>query len=527
MNTWFGAAAVATAAMLAGTASGQSLTIGVAFEAVSMDPCWDNGSHTQQIGNNVFGPFIQQDHVQRPTPALATSWKPVDDQTWEFKVREGVKFTDGSPLTADDVIFSFNHYGYKGVERCWTSGPGRYIRTSKKEIKKIDDHTIHVLTDAPHPLTVMDMSTFNVLSKKQAEGVGQPDDYNNGKAMIGAGPYKFVEWVPADRLVMVANPDWWGGKPKWEKVVWKPLKSDPSRLAALLAGEVDIIDKIPPADIARIRKTPNITVSEGPSSRIIHFQVDSGSDVSPLVKTNDGEPFFPNPLRKWEVRKALSMAIDRKGIAERVMEGLSIPASQVLPDGFLGVSPNLKLEAYDPEGAKALLKKVGLGDGFEITVSCPNDRYINDEKICEAVAQFWSQIDIKTNVETYPKAIFFTRGRTGAYSMSMMGWGSDSGDPSSPLSQTLHSYQPDRGYGAVNQGRYANRRFDDVLEKALVTIDADERAKLYQEATEIVMNDVGMIPIHYQVNTWAMRKGLSYQARTDERILIEQILRTN
>lgn len=215
MNKWFGAAAaVAAAAMLAGTASGQSLTIGVAFEAVSMDTCWDNGSHTQQIGNNIFGPFIQQDHVQRPTPALATSWKALDDGTWEFKVRDGVRFSDGSPLTADDVIFSFNHFGREGVERCWQSGPGRYILTAKKQIKKIDDHTIHVLTESPHPLTVMDMSTFNVLSKKHAEGASQPDDYNNGKAMIGAGPYKFVEWVPADRLVMVANPDWWGGKPK-------------------------------------------------------------------------------------------------------------------------------------------------------------------------------------------------------------------------------------------------------------------------------------------------------------------------
>lgn len=310
-------------------------------------------------------------------------------------------------------------------------------------------------------------------------------------------------------------------------MVWKPLKSDPSRLAALLAGDVDIIDKIPPADIARIRKNSNVTISEGPSSRIIHFQVDTGSDISPLVKTNNGEAFFPNPLRKWEVRKALSMAIDRNGIAERVMEGLSIPAAQVLPDGFFGVSLNLKVERYDPEGAKALLKKVGLGDGFEITVSCPNDRYINDDKICEAVAQFWAQIGLKANVETYPKSIFFTRGRTGVYSMSMMGWGSDSGDPSSPLSQTLHSYQPDRGFGSSNTGRYMNRRFDEALEKALVTIDDGEREKLYQQATEIVMNDVGMIPIHYQVNTWAMRKGLSYQARTDERILIEQILRTD
>ena len=511
------AGALAAALVLPGTLAAKDITVGLASEPSSIDPHYHNLTPNNALAREIFDRLIMPDDKQVLKPGLAVSWKAVDDLTWEFKLREGVKWHDGSPFTADDVVFTFERA--PDVPNS-PSSFGTYLKG--KAIEKVDDLTVRIKTAAPYPLMPNDISTFSIISKKHGDGAGT-EDYNSGKAAIGTGAYKFVEWVPGDRIVLERNDDFWGDKPEWEKVTIKPIKSGPARLAALLAGDVDFIEGVPTTDIERLRDNKDITLSQGISNRVIYLHLDHFRDDSPFVKAADGDS-IKNPLRDARVRKAISMAINRDAIVDRVMEGVAVKAGQLLPEGFFGVSGKLKPVDYDPEGAKKLLTDAGVGDGFQLTIHGPNDRYINDAKIAEAIAQMLTRVGIKTAVETMPKSVYFKRASRGAegepeFSFILVGWGAGTGEASSPLKSLLHTYDKERGFGASNRGRYSNQEVDKLVERALATIDDGKRAALLAQATEIAVEDGGIIPLHYQVNTWAGRKGIVYSARTDETTL--------
>lgn len=494
----------------------EDLTIGLSSEPTSIDPHFHNLDPNNALSMHLFEPLVIPDEKQKLTPGLAVSWKPIDDLTWEFKLREGVKWHDGSPFTADDVIFTFERA--PSVPNS-PSSFALYLRG--KTAEKVDDYTVRIKTEKPYPLMANDMSTIYIVSKKHGEGA-TTEDYNSGKAAIGTGAYKFAEYVPGDRIVLEANEDHWGGKPKWDKVVLKPIKSDPSRIAALLAGDVDMVEGVPTTDIAQLKDDAKVELSQSISNRIIYFHMDHFRDKSPFVKGAKGEE-IENPLKDLRVRQAISKAINREAIVERVMEGAAIPAGQLLPEGFFGVSPNLEPVAYDPKGAKKLLADAGYPDGFQLTIHGPNDRYINDAKIVEAVAQMLTRAGIKARVETMPRSVFFSRASSGGpnktpeFSFILVGWGAGTGEASSPLRSLIATYDKDRGRGASNRGRYANPEFDKVLDEAMATVDDEKRQDVLAKATDIAINDVAIIPLHYQVNTWASKKGLSYTGRTDER----------
>ncbi|MFQ5936682.1 MAG: ABC transporter substrate-binding protein [Acidiferrobacterales bacterium] len=514
-------AAAAVAVPLA--AAAKDLKLGLALEPSSIDPHYHNLSPNNAFSREVFDRLIMPDEKQKLMPGLAVSWKAVDDLTWEFKLRKGVKFHDGTPFTADDVVFTFERA--PNVPQS-PSSFGTYLKG--KKIVKIDDHTVQIKTEKPYPLMPNDMSTFSIISKKHGQGASTAD-YNSGKAAIGTGAFKFVEWVPGDRLILERNENYWGKKPEWKKVVIKPIRSGPARVAALLAGDVDFIDNVPTTDITRLKKDSKLNLSQGISNRVIYLHLDHNRDNSPFVKAKNGGS-IKNPLKDVRVRKAISKAINRDTIVERVMEGVAIPAGQLLPEGFFGVSPNLQPEGYDPAGAKKLLADAGVANGFQLTIHGPNDRYINDAKICEAVAQMLTKVGIKTAVETMPKSVYFKRASRGGpnktpeFSFILVGWGSGTGEASSPLKSLLHTYDKARGFGASNRGRYSNPKVDGLIEQALATVDDAKRQDLLAKATEIAINDLGIIPLHYQVNTWASRKGLKYLARTDESTLYTGIV---
>ena len=507
---------------LVATARADELRIGLASPPGSIDPHFENTITNIALGKHIFDHLIIRDHKMIHTPGLAVSWTPIEDTVWEIKLREGVKWHDGSPFTADDVVYTFSRAG--DVPK----SPQNFMaHTSGKEVIKIDDYTVHIKTEEPNPMVPNDLATFAIISKKHGEGA-TTEDYNSGKATIGTGPYKFVEWVKGDRYVLEANPDYWGGwdgGPKWDRIIFKPIESGPSRVAALLSGEVDVIDAVPTVDVARLESDPNINVFKSPSNRLIYLTVDSGRDISPFVKTSDGDDMFPNPLRMWEVRKAISKAINREAIVERVMEGLAFPTGQIIPEGFFAYSDELPVEPYDPEGAKELLSQVGLGDGFRVTVHGPNNRYVNDAKISEAVGQMLSKVGIRSEVDTMPKAVFFAANAEypPRFSITLQGYGAATGGPEDPLRGALYTHNPETGWGFVNDGRYTNERFDVILKKAMVTVDPEEREALWREATEIVMNDLGFIPLHHQVNVWATRDDLAYEGRSDENTLAMSI----
>ena len=272
-----------------------------------------------------------------------------------------------------------------------------------------------------------------------------------------------------------------------------------------------------------MEKEPDLSLSQGISNRIIYLHMDQFREDSPFITAKDGSK-IKNPLLDARVRKALSMAISRDLIVDRVMEGVAIKAGQLLPEGLFGVSPNLKPEEYDVEGAKKLMAEAGYPDGFKMKVHGPNYRYINDAKILEGVAQMFSRAGIDTSVETMTKSVFFKRASNGSpdgqpeFSLVLVGWGSGTGEASSPLKSLLATYNKDKGMGASNRGRHSNPKMDAVLDEALATVDDTKRAALLAKETDIgIGEDQGIIPLHYQVNTWAAKKGLKYIARTDER----------
>jgi peptide/nickel transport system substrate-binding protein len=364
-----------------------------------------------------------------------------------------------------------------------------------------------------------DLSALAVVSKRHGEGATTAD-YNSGKAAIGTGPYKFAAFVPSDRIEYVANADYWGEKPRFSKVTLRPVRSGPARVAALLAGDTDVIEDVPTVDIAKLKADPKVTVAQSISYRVVFLQMDQWRDKTPFANAKDGGA-IKNPFRDRRVRRAVSLAINRDALVARVMEGNAVAASQLLPDSFFGTSQAAKVVAYEPEPAKKLLADAGLAAGFKVTLHGPAGRYPNDTRLIEAIAQMLNRIGIEATIETMPPSMFFSRASTGAdgqpeFSIFLAGWGAASGENSSPLKGLLATFDKDTGLGGSNRGRYSSKAFDDALDQALKTIDLEQVRQGLGKATDIALADVGIIPILYPLNTWGARKGFAYKARTDE-----------
>ena len=509
MKSWLCAAALALSAV---TCAAADIAIGLGADVTSMDPHFHNLTPNSNIAGHIFDTLVAMDPRMRLKPGLAESWRTLDDLTWEFKLRRGVKFHDGSELTAADVVFS--------IERTAQipNSPSPFTIYTSRITEKIivDPYTVRFKTAAPYPLMANDLSTIFIVSSKAAKGATS-DDFNSGKATIGSGPFKFVRYAKGDRIELARNDAYWGPKPAWDKVTFRIIASDPSRVAALLAGDVQAIENVPTADLARLAKNPDVSIYRATSHRLIFLHLDTNRDKSPSVTDKAGHPLDKNPLKDLRVRRAISKAINRNAIVERVMEGTAIPTGQLMPEGMFGYDLALKPEPFDPEGAKKLLAEAGYPDGFGITLHGPNDRYVNDDQICQAVAQMLARVGIATRVETMPSAIYFSRANKLEFSLMLVGWAPDTAEASSPLKAQLATFNKDKGWGTANRGRYSNPRLDAVLDQALTTVDDAKREKLLQQATEIGIGDLGIIPLHHQVNLWATRKGVVYTPRTDER----------
>lgn len=513
----FSLAILACLVLSVGSAFAKDLVIGLKGEPTSLDPHFHNVTNNNQIALYTFDKLILQDHKQKMYPGLAESWKPVNDTTWEFKLRKGVKFHDGSPFTAEDVKFTIERL--PNVPNSPSSFAGAVGAIKKVEI--VDPHTVRIHTEKPAPLTPRDFASFVIVSKKAAEGKATAD-FNSGEACIGTGPYKLVEWARGDNIIFERNDDYWGVKPEWTKITVRPISNDGTRVAALKSGDVDIINFVPPADVAHLDKDANVTLSKSSSTRLIYLHIDTDRDVTPTVHGNNGEE-IKNPYKDLRVRQAISKAINREAIAARIMEGLAIPAAQMLPDGYEGTSPNLKPEKYDPKAAKKLLADAGYPDGFKISIHGPNDRYVNDADIAQAIAQMLTKVGIKTEVNTMPKSVYFGKASALEFSLMLVGWATDTGEHTNCVKSLLHTYDEDGGYGKSNRGRYSNPKVDQLLEEALVTVDPVKHNDLVVECVETGMNDLGIIPIHFQVSVWGCKKGLDYNGRTDGYTLPHEI----
>jgi peptide/nickel transport system substrate-binding protein len=494
-------------------AGASDLTIGIGADVTAIDPHYHNVTPNNNVAAHIFDYLVLRDERQKPIPGLAESWRTVDPLTWEFKLRKGVKFHDGSEFTAADVVAS--------IERVplVPNSPSPFTAYTKqiKEMTVVDPYTIRFRTAAPYPLMPTDMTQVAIISAKAAKA--STEDFNSGKAAIGTGPYKLLRYAKGDRIELARHDGYWGGKTPWEKVTLRLLPNDASRVAALLAGDVQAIEYVPTSDVARIRADKRLNVYKVIADRLVYLHMDSDRDVSPYVTDKEGKPLAKNPLKDPRVRKAISKAINRNAIVDKVMEGEAVAAGQLLADGMFGTTRNLKVEPYDPAGAKKLLAEAGYPDGFGITIHAPNNRYVNDAKIAQAVAQMLTRIGIATKVEAMPSATYFPQATDLKFSLMLLGWSSGTGEASSPLKALVATYSRDKGFGTANRGRYSNPRVDALLEEALATVDDSKREALLQRATEIAIDDTGIIPLHFQVNLWATRNGITYVPRTDENTL--------
>ena len=511
------------AALILATASAAAdLTIGLGADVTSMDPHVLNASPNNSIGEQVFDTLVRRDPRQRFVPGLAESWRTVDDTTWEFKLRRGVKFHNGADFTAEDVVFSLERPStLKGV-------PGGFTVFTQAIREKIivDPYTLRLKTAAPYPNMPSDMSSVIIVSKRVAQDATSAD-FDAGKAAVGTGPWKLVRFAKGDRIELARNETYWGPRPAWDKVTLRLITSDPSRIAALLAGDVHVIEVVPPSDYAKLRTNGAITIFSAPSNRMIFFHLDSSRDKSPFVTDKAGAPLDQNPLKDARVRRAISKAINRQAIAERVMEGLALPAGQFVPDGFFGFSPALKPEPFDPDGARKLLAEAGYPDGFGLTLHGPNNRYVNDEQVVQAVAQMLNRIGIVTKVEVLPFSVYVTRARKYDFSAALLGWGVSTGEVSYPLRSLVATVSAEKGLGTWNWSRYSNPKMDALLEQGLAIVDNAKREKILQAAAELAIRDQAVVPLHYQVNTWAARKGYTYTPRTDERTYAHEVKPAN
>src|SRR5690242_9329320 len=458
-------AASLAALLFASVAVAADLAIGIGADVTSIDPHYHNVTPNNNVAAHIFDYLVLRDERQRTIPGLAESWRTVDPLTWEFKLRRGVMFHDGSEFTAADVVAS--------IERVPTvpNSPSPFTAYTKqiKEMIVVDPYTIRFRTATPYPLMPSDMTQVAIISKSAAKA--STEDFNSGKAAIGTGPYRLVRYAKGDRVELARFDGYWGGKTPWEKVTLRLLPNDASRVAALLAGDVQAIEYVPTSDVTRIRADKRLNVYKIIADRLIYLHLDSDRDVSPFVTDKDGKPLAKNPLKDARVRKAISKTINRNAIVDKVMEGEAVAAGQLLADGMFGTTRNLRVEPYDPAGAKKLLAEAGYPDGFGITIHAPNNRYVNDAKIAQAVAQMLTRVGIATKVEAMPSATFFPQATDLKFSLMLVGWSSGTGEASSPLKALLATYTRDKGFGTANRGRYSNPRVDALLEQAPAPVD--------------------------------------------------------
>ena len=507
---WVGAAVVA-AACAAVPAVAQDFKMAMSSPPTSMDPHFQNITTNANVIEHMFESLIKRDENGKFVPGLAESWTLVNGLTWEFKIRKGAKFSDGSAVTAEDVVYSLDR------PATIKNSPSSFNVFTKAIINKkiIDSSTVRLTTGLPSPLLPSDMVSLIIVSKKATEGLAS-DDFASGKGMVGSGPYRFVRFLRDDRIELERN-DFYNGPSKspWANVTIRFIANPSTRLAALLSGDVQAIENVPTPDIERVRKDPNLNLVTKTSERMVFLFAD-WRDQSPFVTDKSGVVLATNPLKDVRVRHALSMAINREAIKDRVMEGLAEPTENLSIPGSSGFNPALKVQKYDPEGAKKLLAAAGYPNGFGLTVHGPNNRLINDEKVAQTIAQMFTRVGIDSKVDTMPMAVYAPRGGKFEFSVALIAWGG-SNDLTSPMRALIACTDPTKGMGVVNWSKYCNPKVDELLFKALATMDDPARSKLLQEAAVIMSNDVALIPLYFQKSAWAVKKGISYTARGDER----------
>ncbi len=483
-------------------ASAQTVRIANQGDSLSMDPHSLNESLQLSVTGNVYEPLVGRNKDLSLAPALAASWKQTAPTVWRFELRKGVQFHDGSPFTADDVLFSLARTQVEGSDM-------KSYTNDFKEVRKIDSHTVEIETKTPFPILPDVLSLVYIMSKKWCETnqATVPVDRRKGIENAasfranGTGPFRVRERQPNVRTVFTRNGSYWGKiEGNVTEVVFTPIGNDATRVAALLSGEVDVMEPVPVQDIDRVNSSANTRAITGPELRTIFLGMDQKRDEL-LYSNVKGK----NPFKDKRVRQAFYQAIDIEGIKKTVMRGASNPSAQLIGPGINGFQPDMKRLPYDVDAAKKLMAEAGYPNGFEVGMNCPNDRYVNDGRICQAVAANLSRINVKVNLQAETKGTYFPKVLRRDTSFYMLGWTPATYDAHNAMNAIMACVD-DKGAGQFNLGAYCNPAVDELTKKVQAETDKTKRNAYIKEAFDLHAADIGHIPLHQQAFAWGVSK---------------------
>ena len=520
LSALFATAALPVALTLALTltltapAMAQSLRWAAQNDILTMDPHSQNHATTNAILMHAYEGLTRYSAKYEVEPALATKWTYTTPTQVRFELRKGVKFHDGSPFTADDVVFSFGRIKQpQGTMQIYVTGIG--------DIKKVDDHTVDIILSSPNPLLLRNIIDFRIMSKAWSEknNTTKVQDYKAkeenfaSRNVMGTGSFRILSWTPEQRINMARNDAWWDKAPgNVQQVTYTPIKSEPTRVAALLAGDVDMLTDVPVQDLERLRADKKLKVVDGPEVRTIFLAPDVGSAELKYSNVKGKNPFADK-----RVRQALSMAIDRETIKRNIMRGNSIPAGIMVAPGVNGHDPALDVAVkVDADGAKKLLAAAGYPDGFEVRLNCPNNRYVNDEKICQAITAMWARIGVKVNLVAENMATFSQKFQNFDSSLYMLGWGVATYDAQYMI-QSLARTRTTGADGNFNFSRVSDPVVDRLTDAMKSETDIPKRNAMIKEAMVRIKDEVLLIPLHHQMRPWVMKANVTTVHRSDDR----------
>jgi len=483
----------------------------------TMDPHSQNESMTNMMNGQVYEKLTTRDRSLGIKPSLATEWQQVNPLLWRFKLRPNVKFHDGAPFSADDVVFSVN----RAKEP--SSGIAAYA-SMLGDPKKIDNLTVEFNLPTVNPIFLQHLDSIFILNKAWSEKfkVTKPLDFKNKEESYaslnanGTGPYMLVSRAPGIKTVYKRNPAWWGKfEGNVQDIVFTPISNDATRVSALLSGDIDFVLDPAPRDLPRLRNTPNVKILEGPENRVIFIGMDQARDK--LLYGN--VPGDRNPFKDLRVRQALYHAVDIETMKTKLMNNQSVPTGALTasPLAYYNDPAFEKRLPFDLAKARALMAEAGYPDGFEVTLDCPNNRYINDEELCQAISAMWAKVGVKAKLRTLPSVTYFPMIQRSEASIYMLGWGVPTFDALYSL-QSLTRSVGTGGDGNYNVGRYSNARMDYLVDRVKSETDIAIRNRMLTEALQLQNDTVAHIPLHNQVIPWVMKKSITTVHRSDNRI---------
>lgn len=487
--------ATASAILVAAAGMGSAQTLNFAYDAdpVSLDPHEQLSGGTLQLSHMVFDPLVRWNKDLGFDPRIATEWERIDDTTMLFHIREGVTFHSGNELTAEDVVYTIERLksspDFKGIFAGWSSATA------------VDDYTVEVKTDGPSPLILHTATYVFPLDKdfytEGGDEIAKHGDSFASQNISGTGPFKVAEREQGVKVTFERNADYWDTESPGnvQTAILTPIKEAPTRVAALLSGDVDFIAPVPPTDLERIENDENTNLVTMTGTRIITLQMNQERNEA---------------LADVKVRQAIVHAINNEGIVQKIMKGFGTVAAQQSPEGYVGHNPNLE-PRFDVEKAKALMEEAGYADGFSATMMCPNNRYVNDYKICEAAAAMLAKIGIEIDLTTMPKAQYWPKFDERAADIMMIGWHSDTEDSANFNEFLTMTPNPDTGRGQYNSGNYSNEEVDRLTMASLTETDEQKRADMLQKVEQILYDEAAFVPLHWQDLAWAARKGVDIE----------------